>query len=110
MAPGQYSARTPAPVHLGELSDLIFTDPSSHREGHLSPRALLALRLQYSCQHADKKYVPCPLDWKPNGGRTAEDLARETAQAEAAEAAAAEAKEAAEKAATAGQAATAPAT
>ncbi|GAA5896816.1 uncharacterized protein JCM6883_007016 [Sporobolomyces salmoneus] len=34
----------------------------------------------YSCQYADKKYVPSPLDWKPRGVKTAEELAREAAK------------------------------
>ncbi|GAA6007634.1 hypothetical protein JCM11491_003904 [Sporobolomyces phaffii] len=34
---------------------------------------------QYSCQNADKNYVPTPLDWKPRAGPTAEELARDKA-------------------------------
>ncbi|GAA5955218.1 hypothetical protein JCM3765_003248 [Sporobolomyces pararoseus] len=42
----------------------------------------------YSCQHADKKYVPTSSNWKPRSGKkTAEELAREAAEKNAAKAA-----------------------
>ncbi|GAA5943866.1 uncharacterized protein JCM15063_006533 [Sporobolomyces koalae] len=36
----------------------------------------------YSCQNADKRYTPTPLDWKPRTNKTAEDLAREARSTE----------------------------
>lgn len=35
---------------------------------------------QYSCQNADRKYKPTPLNWKPRDSQTAEDMARAAAK------------------------------